>query len=344
MIDEIKRRLEEDFIVYDTEKLPDGVRFYLHPKNRDIEKIRSYLLPLTLEYTVEMKYLYGEHILEIRKRVEKERIWINLLLFAATFVSTTLMGMNFYGEFNIAGGVLFSIAIMFVLGSHEMGHYFAARRWRMRTTLPYFIPAPTFIGTLGAVIRHKGPIPSRSALFDVGVSGPLVGIAASVIVACIGLTLPFHPEVRGGEMLIIGTPLLFDALIVLTGFNDVFIHPIAIAGWVGMFVTFLNLVPAGQLDGGHVLRAMIGRKAEFVSKSMPLILIAMGGVIELVYQISNSIWIFWGLIVLFFSMQRHPEPIDDSTPLDSKRFVVGMLTFGLSILCFTPVPIKLQSL
>ncbi len=345
MIDEVKNRLEEVFIIYDMEELPDGVRYYVHPK-ADIEKIKPLLASLLSEYKVELKQHYGELVIDIRKiSRENEKIWINLLLLIATFGSTTLIGASYYGEFNIIGGVFFSIAIMFVLGSHEMGHYFAAKRWGMRTTLPYFIPFPTIIGTLGAVIRHKGPIPNRKALFDVGVSGPLIGIIASIIVTYIGLNIPFHPEISEDTFFVgmVGTPPLFEALISLTGFDGAFIHPIAFAGWVGMFITFLNLVPVGQLDGGHILRAMIGRKAEAVSKIMPLALIGMGSAINYFYQESNSIWILWGLITLFFSMQRHPEPIDDATPLDRKRYILGIFTFILAILCFTPIPFTLQN-
>jgi membrane-associated protease RseP (regulator of RpoE activity) len=305
------------------------MRFYIQSKDM--------ALPASFNHG-KIKHRYE---LEIKKK-QKERVWINLLLLAATFISTTVMGMGFYGEFNVAGGVLFSLAIMFVLGSHEMGHYAVARGWGMKTTLPYFIPFPTFIGTLGALIKHKGPIPNRKALFDVGVSGPIVGIAASIIVGCIGLSLPFHPKIAEGEMFIIGTPPLFDALIALTGFKGTFFHPVAIAGWVGMFVTFLNLIPVGQLDGGHVLRAMIGKNAEVVSKTMPLVLIAVGSLVEMIYHVSSSIWIFWGLITLFFSMQHHPKPIDDVTPICRKRVALGLSMFAVALLCFTPVPISVQ--
>ena len=343
MTDEIRNRLEEAFIVYDVEEIPDGIRFYVHPKNP--ERIKLVLSSLLLEYEIELKHHYGELVLDIRKkREEKEKIWINLLLLAATFASTTLIGASYYGKFNLAGGVLFSIAIMFVLGSHEMGHYFAAKRWGMKTTLPYFIPFPTIVGTLGAVIKHKGPIPNRKALFDVGVSGPLVGIVASVIVTYVELNVPFQPYIDEDTLFVgvIGTPPLFDLLIRITGFSGDFVHPIAFAGWVGMFVTFLNMIPAGQLDGGHVMRAMIGEKAEVVSKIMPLILIGTGGIVNYVYNVSNSIWILWGLIAFFFSMQRHPEPVDDVTPLDGKRYAIGVLAFFLAIMCFTPVPFSVQ--
>jgi len=341
-VEELTRKLEDHFQIYHIDRLPDGFRLYLQPKRTLDDELKSHLMSLTAKYDVRMGYYYGELVLEIRKRVEKkERIWINVVLLIATFITTTIMGSFFYQEFNIFGGLMFSFAIMFVLGSHEMGHYFAAKRWGMKTSLPYFIPFPTIIGTLGAVIRHRGPIPNRRALFDVGVSGPLVGIVASCLVVVIGLNIPFHLE-SYEEGLILGTPILFELLARLVNFDGELIHPIAFAGWVGLFVTFLNLIPVGQLDGGHILRAIIGKRAVIVSRFMPLALIILGSAINYVYKVSDSIWIFWGLITLFFSMQPHPDPIDDKTPLDTKRLIIGIITFILALLCFTPIPFQLS--
>jgi len=334
-------KIEEYFVIYDKEELENGIRLYLHPKKEDFNELKPYLLALTSEYDVEMKKYYGELVLEIRKRKMEENVWINVLLLLLTFVSTTVMGVNFYGEINLFGGILFSVAILFVLGSHEMGHYIVARKRGMHTSLPYFIPFPSLIGTLGAFIKHRGSIPDRRALFDVGVSGPIVGIIASIIVVAVGLNLPFNPK-GTGELIELGTPPLFDFIAFLMKFEGKFIHPIAIAGWVGMLVTFLNLSPVGQLDGGHVLRAMIGPKAEIASKAVPFILIAFGGVLEFLYKVYSPIWVFWGLITLFFSMQKHPEPVDDTTPLDRKRMVLGIVAFIIAGLCFTPIPLQLS--
>ncbi|RLI73335.1 site-2 protease family protein [Archaeoglobales archaeon] len=340
-IEKIIEKLQDHFQVYHIDKLPDGYRLYLQAKRTLDDELKAQLTSLTAKYDVRMGYYYGELVLEIRRRAEKkEKVWINIVLLIATFVTTTIMGSFFYQEFNIFGGLMFSFAIMFVLGSHEMGHYFAAKRWGMKTSLPYFIPFPTIIGTLGAVIRHKGPIPNRRALFDVGVSGPLVGIVASCIVIVIGLNIPFQLE-SYEEGLILGTPILFELLAKLVNFDGEVIHPIAFAGWVGLFVTFLNLIPVGQLDGGHILRAVIGKKAAIISRFMPLVLIVLGSAISYIYKVSDSIWIFWGLITLFFSLQPHPDPIDDKTPLDAKRVLLGIITFILALLCFTPVPFQI---
>jgi len=332
---DLEEEISKYFKIYNFEIKDEIYRFYVIPI-AEAKQIRSFLAMLSQSYDVSLKYIYGEMVLELRK-IKKERVWINLVLLLATILSTTLVGSTFYGEkIDIIGGLMFSMAIMFVLGSHEMGHYFAAKKWKMRTTLPYFIPFPTIVGTLGAIIRHRGAIPNRRALFDVGVSGPLAGVVASILVVCIGLTLPF--EVKGKPTIYIGTPPIFAAVVYAMNYTSNMIHPVAFAGWVGFFVTFLNMIPVGQLDGGHVLRAMIGKRAERVSKIVPLILILYGLYLSEVQKLPSNIWIFWGIITLFFSYQRHPDPVDDETPLDLRRYVVGILSMIVAILCFTPVP------
>ncbi|AEA47712.1 site-2 protease family protein [Archaeoglobus veneficus] len=338
-IEEIKKEIERNFYVYDVREIPGGLRFYVLPEDSgDIQSqiALARIAAMARNYDVSAGWHLGEAVIEIKRR--KERIWINIVLLIATFISTTLIGSTFYENFDIAGGVVFSLSVLFVLGSHEMGHYFAAKRWGLKTSLPYFIPFPTIIGTLGAVIKHRGPIPNRRALFDVGVSGPLVGIVAAIIVTFIGLNLKHTPPSAGGYE--IGIPPLFYLITMATGFEGGYIHPVAFAGWVGMFITALNMLPVGQLDGGHVLRAMIGKKSEMVSKIVPICLIILGYVVEINMGTgSGSIWVLWGLITLFFSMHPHPSPIDDETPLDRKRVVLGIVAFVIAALCFTPAPI-----
>ncbi len=339
LIERFRDVVYEHFNVYDFQELEKGIRFYVDVTDREkVEIFKEKLIEFIPHLNIEIGYRYGEIIIEATFREEKNRNWINLILLIATIASTTFVGMGFTPDFNILEGLKFSLAIIFVLGSHEMGHYLAARIWGMKTSLPYFIPFPTIVGTLGAIIKHKGPIPNRNALFDVGVSGPLVGIAASVLITAIGLTLPYQP-VQGGTYIELGTPILFDAISLLVSPKSEFLHPIAFAGWVGMLVTFFNLLPVGQLDGGHVLRAMIGEKADIVSKIMPALMI-IGGWLFSFLSGEQSILIFWGIIALIFSMQQHPKPLNDRTPIDRRRFVVGIATFIIAILCFNPAPIR----
>ena len=153
---------------------------------------------------------------------------------------------------------------MAVLGSHEMAHYVMAKYYGMEVSLPYFIPFPVFIGTMGAVIRYKGPVPNRKALFDVGIAGPLAGLLLSVAVTLIGfnLKLPSSKHLSDSLMFNLGLPPFLYLSRTLSGAKGGNLHPVAFAGWVGMLITLLNLLPAGQLDGGHLIRAMLGKKAD----------------------------------------------------------------------------------
>jgi membrane-associated protease RseP (regulator of RpoE activity) len=187
---------------------------------------------------------------------------------------------------------------------------------------------------------HKTPIPDRKALFDVAVAGPLVGLIVSVIVTLIGLSLPpvgFSPE-PGSMVIDLQMPPLFEFLGMIVGYNGEALHPVAFAGWVGMFITLLNLLPTGQLDGGHAMRAMLGEKAKHVSSAMPMVLALVAFYVTYFMNANASIWVFWSFFLLFFAMVGHPTPLDDSTRLDSGRMVVGVITFVLGALCFTLVP------
>ncbi|MEM4291884.1 MAG: site-2 protease family protein [Archaeoglobaceae archaeon] len=324
-------RLEDYFLVYNAEKIKDGMRYYVIPRARS-EEIEQFLLRLSYDYNVTLRERYGELILEVKRL--RERKIVNVALFIATFISTTFFGSMLYGEPNLVGGVLFSFAILFVLGSHEMAHFFVAKRWKMRVSLPYFIPFPTIIGTLGAVIKQRGAIPSRRALLELGASGPIVGFFASIIVTLVGLRIPFEFELKGNEIML-GTSLIFDLTVAISGFDGLVIHPIAFAGWVGFLLTFFNLLPVGQLDGGHVMRAMIGEKSEVVSRTTPIILLLLA-------PFFGAIWIFWAMVLFFFSMQRHPKPMNDER-LDFKGLLLGISCYAIAILCFTPTPFSVWS-
>lgn len=319
-------RLEDYFFVYGEERIKEGVRYYVIPRTKGKE-IEQFLLQLSYDYDVSLKERYGELILEIKRA--RENIVPNLVLFAITFLSTTFFGSMFYEEPNLLGGVVFSLAIIFILGSHEMAHFFTAKKWRMRTSLPYFIPFPTIIGTLGAVIKQRGAIPNRNALLDVGASGPIVGFLASILVTLVGLRIPFEVELKGNEIML-GTSPIFELLLTISGFNGAVIHPVAFAGWVGFLLTFFNLLPVGQLDGGHVMRALVGDKSELISRLVPLLLLLFA-------FFFGTIWLFWAIILFFFSMQRYPKPMNDER-VDSKRVALGISCYVIAILCFTPTP------
>ncbi|MDP6792610.1 MAG: site-2 protease family protein [Anaerolineales bacterium] len=258
----------------------------------------------------------------------------------------------------------FAASLLGILLAHEMGHYFAARWHGAPVTLPYFIPLPTgFLGTMGAVIRMKAPIRNRRALLDIGVAGPLAGLVVALPVVIVGLELSEVSVLPTGDFLLEGnsilyllakllvhgeflpkpdtyggvSPLLYWVVFFFTGQPaplggvDVLIHPVALAGWAGLLVTGLNLIPAGQLDGGHVLYVLIGRT---VSKWQPLII---GGLILLGLVWRG--WWFWAVLIYMFGRQ-HPQLLDEITPLDPRRRNVALGTLLLFIFVIVPIPLQ----
>ena len=201
---------------------------------------------------------------------ETRKIWLHVALFAATFGTTTAAGAWQTGvdlllnPQDITTGLPFSITLMSILLVHEMGHYLTSSYYGVQATLPYFIPGPPFLGTFGAFIKMQSQMPDRKSLFDIGAAGPLAGLALSIPAVIIGLHLEPPPET--GPEIFLGPSFLFMFLVKMAfgslpegGFS---LHPIAAAGWVGLFVTAMNLLPAGQLDGGHVMYALFGRSEE----------------------------------------------------------------------------------
>lgn len=286
--------------------------------------------------------------------------WTNLALLLATIVSTLIAGALWF-RIDPSEGVLavldawpFTVAILTVLGVHELGHYVMSRYHGVEATLPYFIPIPSIIGTAGAVIKMSGPIPDRRAQFDIGVAGPLAGIVATIAVTAVGLTLdpmtvPAEVANSGeGVTVMLGHPPLLELLAAALG-ESLYagdplrnVHPVVIGGWVGMFITFLNMIPVGQLDGGHISRAMFGQSMERAAALVPWTLFGLAGYLHYVGDVSVSgafIWVFWGLIALFFVAVGPAQPLSESS-LGPKRLTIGAVAFLAAALCFTPVPFE----
>jgi membrane-associated protease RseP (regulator of RpoE activity) len=235
-------------------------------------------------------------------------------------------------------GLPFSITLLLILLTHELSHYFMSRKHNVAATLPYFIPAPTIVGTFGAVIKMRPPILDRRSLIDIGASGPIGGFLIAVIAVVIGLNLS---EVRLVEELkegiSLGNSILFYYLskIVLHIESDkygILLHPIAFAGWVGLLVTSLNLLPIGQLDGGHIAYALLGEKHEGLSKLMIPVLLLLG-------ILFWSGWIIWAFIMLLLGY-RHPSVTYPHIRLDRKRKLLGWCSLMIFILTFTPMPVS----
>ena len=233
---------------------------------------------------------------------------------------------------------------MLILGAHELGHYFAARYHKVPVTLPYFIPMPTsysLIGTLGAFIRLKAPVKNRRALLDVGAAGPLAGMVFALPILWYGLaTSPVGPLPAGGYMLegnsilyALSKIVIFGRFLPANGI-DVSLNQFAWAGWVGLLVTGLNLIPVGQLDGGHVSYVLFGKKAR--QFFWPVVL----GLALLVIVTGTFMWVVWILLLTVFG-RVHAEPLDDVTPLDSRRRWIAIFTLVLFVLVFMPIPFQI---
>ncbi len=252
-------------------------------------------------------------------------------------------------------GVTFSASLMLILLAHEMGHYLMALRYGVNATLPFFLPAPTLIGTLGAFIRIKSPIRSRAALFDIGIAGPIAGFvaASAVLLVALMLSKPMSADV-GPSDIVLGYPLVFQAVHGLLGalgvssgqvpLAGVYLHPMAVAAWVGMFATSLNLLPGGQLDGGHIVYALAPRAHRHLSNITVSALLTLGvaGVLRQMEILSAHWegwpgWILWGVVVLLMG-RRHPH-VPVWPGLDRRRQWFGLIAVALLVLTFMPAPL-----
>lgn len=268
---------------------------------------------------------------------------IHLILFLTTIGTTLLAGSLMAGgnPFSIFSdiwkGIPFSVTLMLILGCHETGHYVFARKHGVDATLPYFIPAPTFIGTFGAFIKIKSPIYHRKALLDIGASGPIAGFIVAVPALIWGLLQSDIVHVTDGQVGIqLGDSILMSFLTfilfpTLEPTQDILLHPVAFAGWIGLLVTMLNLLPIGQLDGGHIAYAILGRKFDQVAKFAWLMLIPMAFI--------SINWLVWGLLILILMRTtKHPPVANIDAPLTHAEKRIGWISLAIFILCFIPAP------
>ena len=289
--------------------------------------------------------------------IRRQPIVRHLLLFAATLVVTTLVGTAHYYGFQAdfsdqlpplnswtayANGLWYSAAILAILGVHELGHYMACRYYQVDASLPYFLPAPFLLtGTLGAFIRIRQPIPNKRELFDIGIAGPIAGFLVALPVLIVGVSLSRVVRIPDGfQGLELGEPLLLKALMWFTfgsppdGYS-VNLHPTAFAGWFGLLATALNLFPLGQLDGGHISYAVLGRRSTQVTYATLLCLIGLSFV--------SSSWIVWTVLTVAMLIAfgpRHPRTYDEDLPLDAGRKWLAAFAVLMFVLSFTPAPIS----
>ena len=246
-------------------------------------------------------------------------------------------------------GLLFSACLLFILIAHEMGHYIACRIYRVDATLPYFIPTPPLVGpagTLGAFIKIMSPMPSRKAVFDIGVAGPIAGFIALLPVSLMMIltleTVEMPPLEADQMQFAFSDPLLVQILSWLKGVDlsqGILPNPFYSATWVGLLVTALNLIPSGQLDGGHAIYAVFGKKVHLWTGRVAFGVMAILSILGMVYFNSPSGFLFAVILAIMMKV-HHPKP-PDSTPLDRKRIAVAILTLIIFVLCFAPFPIKI---
>jgi len=291
----------------------------------------------------------------------KQRWWVHVLLLIATLFTTTLIGAHMQYNFDhnlpvldidhlseiyslglssfkaLLGGLPFSLTLMTILMAHELGHYFACVYYGLDATLPYFLPVPMpMTGTMGAFIRIRSPIPNKRILFDVGVAGPLAGFL--FLAPALGVGLAFSkvlPGINNLGAIHFGAPLLewIAQRLVFPGVagSDIYLHPVARAAWVGMFATALNLLPVGQLDGGHIVYAVLGRFQKWISQPFLLALLPMG------YFWWRG-WLFWFALLALLA-RRHP-PVYDETPVGATRIKIGLVALAVFALCFSIAPLN----
>jgi len=288
----------------------------------------------------------------IRRRKEVRRPRLPLFLFLATVFSTLIVGTLMLGypggallarPWLLWKGVPFSFTLLFILACHEFSHYFLSRKHGIRTSLPYFIPFPNILGTMGAVIISRSPFPDRKSLFDVGIAGPLASFVLSLGAIVLGFSEMAAVPVRLVPLvqrpgLYLGDSLLTTVLFTLrfgaipAGY-ELALGPVGFAGWVGLFVTALNLLPMGQLDGGHISYAVFGERHGLITRGVMLALAIFG------LLVSSPFWIFIAVLLAVFA-PRHGPPLDDITPLNRDRRWLAAAALLILIACFIPVPIR----
>lgn len=361
-LDRIRSTVSTYFPVYETRIGPQSLILAVHVDPATLEdrfdRLRQELW--AQGYIPLLRREHGEEFIEVvrRPKIGRSRLWINVLLLVGTIVTTAFAGaliwLTFRGGLTLSlgdflyGELYFGAPVMTILGLHEFAHYVMARRRHLDASLPYFMPVPPpfLLGTLGAFVSIREPFPDKKALFDVGAAGPLAGFGASIPIALAGLYLSIHAPVvpatycgvtvlgTNYASLLIGTPLFWSVFSLFLPANLVNLHPLALAGWVGILVTAINLLPAGQLDGGHIFRALFGDRARYVSYAAVVLLFGLG--------LFYAGWLFFAILILFLGL-RHPPPLNDISPIGTGRYVVGGLVAAILITGFVVVPIASPS-
>ncbi|UCC12301.1 MAG: site-2 protease family protein [candidate division WOR-3 bacterium] len=317
------------------------------PIERTIREIKDYFS--RTDYTPLFTQEKGKNVVMFgifKKSEHNSRYWLNVLLFMATLITTLYVGSGYNGGNPLENlndiwlGIPFSLSLMAILTCHELGHYFVSKKQGMVTTLPYFIPAPFLFGTFGAVIRMKSIIPSRSSLLKVGMAGPLAGFIVALPIAIIGIMLSTVQSVpEGVEVWRFGNSLLFSFLARIlhpqmpVGY-DLYLHPMALAGWIGLWITSINLIPIGQLDGGHIAYSVFLGKRRMAYIPIFAVMIILG-----IFLYKG--WIVWALLAFFIS-RRDPMVQDTITSLTLREKMLALVPLIIFVLTLIPQPFAVE--
>jgi membrane-associated protease RseP (regulator of RpoE activity) len=358
-IELLKREVGQQFPFYDVKFDLKTAAFFCRIDDETLEEKFDNLRRSLGEkgYIPMLRYEKGEHIIYVmmKKRRKEKPIWINIFLLIGVIVTTIITGsilhigyfdlwslsnpLDIFTPINLFyGAVFFSLPLMSILIIHEMGHYYISKKHGVATSLPFFLPIPPIfpsfnIGTFGALISSRDPIPDKKALFDIGLAGPLAGFIVAIPITAIGIItaeiVPIPDPIPPGEA-IFGTSVLIQIMVqglleIPNGFT-IDMNPILFAGWVGLLITSINLLPAGQLDGGHIFRAFLGKKQKYAGWIAIIVLLFTG-------------WWFFAFIIVFVMGLMHPPPLNDDTELDIKRKLLFLVALAILILCFIPDPI-----
>lgn len=357
-IELLKEEVGKRFPFYDMRYNDQTVAFFCRINEDSLEEnFNSLRISLSKKgYIPMLRYVKGEYTIYIIKKTDKKEkpILINIVLLIAVVITTTLTGSILYQGYNeiwslpqmmdifiinnlLNGFFLFALPLLSIIFVHEMGHYFISKKHNIATSLPFFIPVPPIlpsfnIGTFGALISSRDPMPHRKALLDVGIAGPLAGFIVAVPVTIIGIVLsePAASAELGSGELILGGSILFSLLATflldISAGQAINLSLVAFAGWIGLLITSINLLPAGQLDGGHIFRAFLGEKQKWAGWIAVIIMVFTG-------------WVFFAIIIIFMMGMQHPPPLNDATPLDPKRKMLFFVAILILILCYIPFPI-----
>ncbi|MEM2944284.1 MAG: site-2 protease family protein [Methanomassiliicoccales archaeon] len=350
-IESIRSIIGRYFPIYDVRVTHDSLSIFISPDpstlEENFEAMRRELG--SKGYIPFLRLQAGEYLIAIARKpeVKSRGPWLNLILLIITFLTTTFAGAYLWAGYKNAetlfladnflwGAIFFAVPLMTMLGMHELCHYIASKKHGVEASLPFFIPSIPPLGTFGAFISMRDPVPNRKALIDIGVAGPLGGLVVAIPLVIIGLYLTAQGEIQTGEigtaggMAIVLQPLYQFFMLFVPIPDNVALHPTAFAAWVGLLVTAINLLPAGQLDGGHIARGLLGENSRYLSYVTLAVLFIM-----------SFFYVGWFIfaVLIFMLGLRHPAPLNDISKVDNKRRFIGIAAIAILLLTFVPIPV-----